>query len=119
MHCLLYCMRLLLLFYFSILDCDNPVCFWSWGIDVVAGRQNAKGVGSIAFVRLGRWWPALFLVRACGPRDTREWYGVYKMVCSALGSQVHKVTTASLLPLPPALIVQNNPLHPRLYPIPP
>lgn len=38
--CLLYHMPL---FYFSILDCDNPVCFWSWGIDTVVGRQKTKG----------------------------------------------------------------------------
>lgn len=31
------------LFCFSILDCDNPVCFWSWGIDAVVGRQRTKG----------------------------------------------------------------------------
>jgi len=43
---------------------------------MVAGYQNAKGVGSIAFVKLvhaTRRWPALFLVGACGIRNTQEW----------------------------------------------
>ena len=117
MHHLPYCMRLLLLFYFSILDCDNPVWFWSWRIDVVAGRQNANGVGVIAFVRLGhatRRGHALFLVEACGPWDTREWYGVYKRAMPNVGFTSTQACNPRLscYPSPPALIPQDNLIHP-------
>ena len=111
MCCLLYHVPLLLLFYFSILDCVNPVCFRSWGIDVVAGRQNAKDVGSIAFVRLGhttRRRPALFLV------------GVYKRVIPNVGFTNTQACNPRLsyYPPPPGVDGSGQSFTPTTYTTP-